>query len=99
MSDLIDRLRDRAYCGKGVDRLCEEAADELGRLRIALDCYCRSSAAAAAEINGLNAQVKKLEEQCGEHRAQQASLKSRLAELEHLTERLQGEFKERVARQ
>lgn len=33
MSDLVDRLRDRAYSGKIVDRLCEEAADAIAQLR------------------------------------------------------------------
>lgn len=33
MSDIVDQLRDRAYCGKGVDTLCERAAEEIERLR------------------------------------------------------------------
>ena len=34
MSDLVERLRDRAYSFRIVDRLCEEAADEIARLRL-----------------------------------------------------------------
>jgi hypothetical protein len=33
MSDLVTRLRDRAYSGKVPDALCEEAAAEIERLR------------------------------------------------------------------
>lgn len=33
MSDIVTRLRDRAYSSKGKDTLCEEAADEIDRLR------------------------------------------------------------------
>lgn len=33
MSDLVTRLRDRAYSGKAPDALCEEAAAEIERLR------------------------------------------------------------------
>lgn len=33
MSDLVHRLLDRAYSGKGTDPLCEEAARELRRLQ------------------------------------------------------------------
>ena len=32
MNDIVDRLRDRAYCGKSVDELLEEAAAEIVRL-------------------------------------------------------------------
>lgn len=32
-SKIVDELRDRAYCGKGVDSLCERAASEIERLR------------------------------------------------------------------
>lgn len=31
-SSIVDQLRDRAYCGKGVDSLCERAASEIERL-------------------------------------------------------------------
>ena len=31
--DIVQRLRDRAYSGKSVDRLCEEAADVIERMR------------------------------------------------------------------
>lgn len=33
MADIITRLRDRAYAFKAVDKLCEEAADEIESLR------------------------------------------------------------------
>ena len=33
MTDIVDRLRDRAYSLKAKDRLCEEAAAEIDRLR------------------------------------------------------------------
>jgi NTP pyrophosphatase (non-canonical NTP hydrolase) len=33
MKNIVDELRDRAYCGKGVDSLCERAASEIERLR------------------------------------------------------------------
>lgn len=33
MTDIVNRLRDRAYCGKATDALCEEAANEIERLR------------------------------------------------------------------
>lgn len=33
-SDIVTRLRDRAYSFKAVDRLCEEAADVIERMRI-----------------------------------------------------------------
>jgi NTP pyrophosphatase (non-canonical NTP hydrolase) len=33
MKNIVDELRDRAYCGKGVDSLCERAATEIERLR------------------------------------------------------------------
>jgi hypothetical protein len=36
MSDIVTRLRDRAYSSKGKDTLCEEAADEIDRLREAV---------------------------------------------------------------
>lgn len=32
--DLVDRLRDRSYMSKAKDPLCEEAADEIERLRL-----------------------------------------------------------------
>ena len=32
-NNIVDQLRDRAYCGKGVDSLCERAATEVERLR------------------------------------------------------------------
>lgn len=98
MSDLIDRLRDRAYSSKSVDRLCEEAAAEIERLKIALDCYRRSSQAAAQEINDLTAKSQAIEDRCAEYRAQHAGLKTRLAELEHANERLQNASSVRVAR-
>ncbi len=33
MIDIVEQLRDRAYAGKGVDALCERAAEEIERLR------------------------------------------------------------------
>jgi hypothetical protein len=36
MSDIVNRLRDRAYSGKVPDSLSEEAADEIADLRFAL---------------------------------------------------------------
>jgi len=33
MKNIVDQLRDRAYCGKGVDSLCERAASEIELLR------------------------------------------------------------------
>jgi hypothetical protein len=32
-SDIVNRLLDRSYSGKAKDPLCEEAADEISRLR------------------------------------------------------------------
>lgn len=34
IEDIVNQLRDRAYSGVGVDRLCEAAADEIVRLRL-----------------------------------------------------------------
>jgi len=34
IEDIVNQLRDRAYSGVGVDRLCEAAADEISRLRL-----------------------------------------------------------------
>jgi len=36
MTDIIDRLRDRAYSTYRKDPLCEEAADEIANLRLEL---------------------------------------------------------------
>ena len=33
MADIVEQLRDRAYCGKAVDRLLEQAADLIEQLR------------------------------------------------------------------
>lgn len=99
MSDLVARLRDRAFAFKAPDPLIEEAAAKIERLEIALDCYVRSSAAAAKEINELLARLAAIEDRCAEYRAQHSGLKTRLAELEHLTERLQVEGNVRVARE
>lgn len=54
---LIARLLDRAYCGKGVDTLVEEAANEITRLHTVIDSYVRSSQAAADEIKTLRSKV------------------------------------------
>lgn len=99
MREIVDRLRARAYEFKSPDKLSEDAAAEIERLLVCIDCYARSSAAAAKEINELNAKVKSIEDRCAEYRAQYAGLKTRLAELEHLTERLQSESTVRVARE
>ena len=36
-SDIVTRLRDRAYSSKAIDRLCEEAADVIEQLRARWD--------------------------------------------------------------
>ena len=33
MADIVEQLRDRAYCGKSVDRLLEQAAELIEQLR------------------------------------------------------------------
>jgi len=33
MADIVEQLRDRAYCGKAVDRLLEQAAELIEQLR------------------------------------------------------------------
>ena len=55
MSDLVQRLLDRAYSSKATDALCEEAAKEIERLNVAITSYAASSEAAAREINQLRA--------------------------------------------
>ena len=54
---LVDRLRDRAYCGKSIDTLLEDAADEIERLKVVIKSYAASAKAAAEEINVLRSQV------------------------------------------
>ena len=99
MREIVDRLRSRAYSFKAPDKLSEEAAAEIERLVVCIECYAKSSAAAAKEINELRASLAAIEDRCAEYRAQHAGLKTRLAELEHLTERLQVEGNVRVARE
>lgn len=43
MADIVTRLRDRAYACKAIDRLCEEAADEIERLDSLLACAMRQA--------------------------------------------------------
>lgn len=44
-NELIQRLRDRAYAGKVPDALCEEAANEIERLRDQRNYWLRQSMA------------------------------------------------------
>lgn len=37
MTDIVDRLRDRAYSNYRVDSLCEDAANEIVSLRVLLE--------------------------------------------------------------
>jgi hypothetical protein len=60
MSDLVQRLLDRAYSGKATDALCEEAAKEIERLNVAITSYAASSKAAAREINELKTALARL---------------------------------------
>jgi hypothetical protein len=63
MSDLVQRLLDRAYSGKATDALCEEAATEIERLNVAITSYAASSKAAAREINQLKTALARLADQ------------------------------------
>ena len=63
MSDLVQRLLDRAYSGKAADALCEEAAKEIERLNVAITSYAASSEAAAMEINQLRTALARLADQ------------------------------------
>ncbi len=63
MSDLVQRLLDRAYSGKATDALCEEAAKEIERLNVAITSYAASSKAAAREINELKTALARLADQ------------------------------------
>lgn len=56
---LPGRLRESAAQARAIDRsgILLEAAKELERLYVAIDCYCHSSSAACREIAALKAQV------------------------------------------
>lgn len=58
--NLPQRLRDSAKQARAIDRskLLEEAAKEIERLYICIDCYSESSALALAEINMLRKMVR-----------------------------------------
>lgn len=43
MADIVEQLRDRAYCGKAVDRLLEQAADLIEQLRAQVQADERKS--------------------------------------------------------
>lgn len=60
MSDLPARLRASATQARAIDRaaLLEEAAKELERLRVVIDCYAASSAAACSEISALKSTLR-----------------------------------------
>lgn len=51
MIDIVDQLRDRAYAGKGVDALCERAAEEIERLRTAIRRFADQDATLSV-VNG-----------------------------------------------
>lgn len=48
--DLVHRLLDRAYGGLGLDRLCEEAAFEIRRLREQREQAARKASLAGAQF-------------------------------------------------
>jgi hypothetical protein len=53
--DIVERLRDRAYSSYRVDTLCEEAANEIERLRSVPpenESYCREAEARARRFSG-----------------------------------------------
>lgn len=69
MSDIVQQLRDRAYSSKIIDRLCEQAADEIARLRLtdeereavetaALEADAYQHAERAATLRGLMERLK-----------------------------------------
>jgi hypothetical protein len=53
-AQLVTLLRDRAYSGKSVDSLCEQAANEIERLRKIINDYAAICEASSKEINRLN---------------------------------------------
>ncbi len=55
-AQLVTLLRDRAYSGKSVDRLCEQAANEIERLRRIIDDYARICEASSRELRQLRSE-------------------------------------------
>jgi chromosome segregation ATPase len=63
MTKLTDSLRDRAYSFKAIDKLCDEAADEIERLVTVCETYAHSSAGACREIASLKEAIRRLADQ------------------------------------
>lgn len=58
--ELLERLTDRAYCGKGVDSLCLDAAAEIQRLREVSQEQQKLLVDRARKISGLQVLVRAL---------------------------------------
>lgn len=58
--ELVARLLDRAYCGKSVDTLCEQAANEIVRLHKIIDDYAAICRHSSNEINALRAAKERI---------------------------------------
>jgi len=58
--ELVERLHDRAYCGRGVDSLCLDAAAEIQRLREVCQEQHKLLVERAGKISGLEVLVRAL---------------------------------------